>query len=252
MIFGPIDDYSLAPVSRFAGVWGIPIVSPGGFAEAFTITKQVYICTQFLFLSAPFIIFIFIFSNVLPSIYYFIAPFRMNSFLVRIQLRNTVSLKSITVEFFSFFCFVLAMKFRGKQPQFPTLSRMFGSYEHVGNALHGLFRQLNWHIISLMYHNHGEATGRGNSDCSFSLSAIQRNFKNTTSFHENFDEERATRNDFQRMLAKFKQQSRSELYNPITIFDLITEALNFLFFFCLISYIFCDKFNKLNFISFQL
>lgn len=59
MIFGPIDDYSLAPVSRFAGVWGIPIVSPGGFAEAFTITKQVYICTQFLFLSAPFIIFIF-------------------------------------------------------------------------------------------------------------------------------------------------------------------------------------------------
>lgn len=61
-----------------------------------------------------------------------------------------------------------------------------------------------------MYHNHGEATGRGNSDCSFSLSAIQRNFKNTTSFYEHFDEERAKRDDFRRILAKIKQQTRSE------------------------------------------
>lgn len=43
MIFGPLDDYSLAPVSRFALVWDVPIISPGGLAPAFTITKQVHI-----------------------------------------------------------------------------------------------------------------------------------------------------------------------------------------------------------------
>lgn len=41
VIFGPLDDYSLAPVSRFALVWDIPIITPGGLAPAFTITKQV-------------------------------------------------------------------------------------------------------------------------------------------------------------------------------------------------------------------
>lgn len=102
MIFGPIDDYSLAPVSRFAGVWGIPIVSPGGFAEAFTITKQVYICTQFLFLSAPFIIFFF---NVLPSIYYFIALFQVNSFLVGIQFRSSIEINNSQIFFIFFICF---------------------------------------------------------------------------------------------------------------------------------------------------
>lgn len=87
---------------------------------------------------------------------------------------------------------------------------MFGSYEHVGNALHGLFRQFNWHIISLMYHNHGASTGRGNSDCTFSLSAIRRNFENTTSFQD-FDEKHTTRDDFRRILYRFKQETRSEL-----------------------------------------
>lgn len=41
VIFGPLDDYSLAPVSRFAAAWDLPIISPGGLAPAFTITKQV-------------------------------------------------------------------------------------------------------------------------------------------------------------------------------------------------------------------
>lgn len=97
---------------------------------------------------------------------------------------------------------------------------MFGSYEHVGNALHGLFRQFNWQIISLMYHNHGVSTGRGNSDCTFSLSAIRRNFENTTSFQD-FDEKRTTRDDFRRILYKFKQQTRSEFYGQSIRFHFV-------------------------------
>lgn len=36
VIFGPIESYSLAQVARFTGVWEIPLLSPGGFSEAFT------------------------------------------------------------------------------------------------------------------------------------------------------------------------------------------------------------------------
>lgn len=33
--FGPICDYVLAPVSRYAGVWGVPVITTGGVAESF-------------------------------------------------------------------------------------------------------------------------------------------------------------------------------------------------------------------------
>lgn len=34
--FGPFCDYVLAPISRFAGVWDIPVLTPGGLPQAFT------------------------------------------------------------------------------------------------------------------------------------------------------------------------------------------------------------------------
>lgn len=36
-IFGPIESYSLAQISRFANVWELPVISPGGLSEAFTL-----------------------------------------------------------------------------------------------------------------------------------------------------------------------------------------------------------------------
>ncbi|KAI0232575.1 Atrial natriuretic peptide receptor 3, partial [Lamellibrachia satsuma] len=35
VFFGPVCDYSLAPVARYAPYWDIPIVSPGGMAHDF-------------------------------------------------------------------------------------------------------------------------------------------------------------------------------------------------------------------------
>ncbi|CAG5087885.1 Similar to Npr3: Atrial natriuretic peptide receptor 3 (Mus musculus) [Cotesia congregata] len=32
---GPVCDYAIAPVSRYAGVWGIPVLTTGGQADAF-------------------------------------------------------------------------------------------------------------------------------------------------------------------------------------------------------------------------
>ena len=39
LFLGPVCDYSLAPVARFAPYWHIPIVAPGGFAHNFGTEK---------------------------------------------------------------------------------------------------------------------------------------------------------------------------------------------------------------------
>lgn len=36
---GPVCDYSLAPVSRYAPYWNIPVVSPGGLSHSFAVSK---------------------------------------------------------------------------------------------------------------------------------------------------------------------------------------------------------------------
>lgn len=112
--------------------------------------------------------------------------------------------------FFALFCDAnrFVQKKYSKQGNYPTLTRMFGGYEHIGNALHGLFSELKWNVISLMYHNHNVASGRGNSDCSFLSGAIQGMFE--TSYHKDFDELCANRTDYRRILEKLKEMSRSE------------------------------------------
>ncbi|KAH9488964.1 hypothetical protein Btru_058222 [Bulinus truncatus] len=37
VFIGPVCDYSLAPVARYAPIWGIPVISPGGFAHDMSI-----------------------------------------------------------------------------------------------------------------------------------------------------------------------------------------------------------------------
>lgn len=40
VFFGPICDYSLAPVARYAPYWNLPVISPGGFAHDFGANKS--------------------------------------------------------------------------------------------------------------------------------------------------------------------------------------------------------------------
>lgn len=35
VFLGPMCDYVIAPVARYAGHWGIPVLTPGAQAEAF-------------------------------------------------------------------------------------------------------------------------------------------------------------------------------------------------------------------------
>lgn len=46
--FGPMCDYVLAPVSRYAGVWGIPLLTAGGIADSFNYKTQYPTLTRLL------------------------------------------------------------------------------------------------------------------------------------------------------------------------------------------------------------
>jgi len=39
VFFGPVCDYSLAPVARYASHWGIPVISSGGMAHDYAVNK---------------------------------------------------------------------------------------------------------------------------------------------------------------------------------------------------------------------
>lgn len=47
LFLGPVDDYALAPVIRYASHWQIPIITTGGLAEAFT--QKVFFFDHFIF-----------------------------------------------------------------------------------------------------------------------------------------------------------------------------------------------------------
>lgn len=40
VFLGPVCDYSLAPVARYAPFWNLPVITPGGFAHDFGVEKR--------------------------------------------------------------------------------------------------------------------------------------------------------------------------------------------------------------------
>lgn len=89
--------------------------------------------------------------------------------------------------------------------------RLIGSPEHAATAIYRLFRQFNWHHVSWLFHNHNENAGRGNSDCTFTMTAIQKHFSNNVAKQTDFDENESTRASYRKMLTDIKSVSRSEL-----------------------------------------
>lgn len=90
---------------------------------------------------------------------------------------------------------------------------MLGSYDHVAAVIRGIMAGFNWNIVSLLYHEHGTYTGKGHSDCFFSLGSVQRNVKNKKQHYKSFDEQQ--KNDFKKILEDVKNQARSELSSDI-------------------------------------
>lgn len=87
---------------------------------------------------------------------------------------------------------------------------MVGNYERLGLTVRDILSEFNWNILYFMFHNHGKDTGRGNSDCSFTLSAVHRHVGKKETYMDAFDEEISSRVDYLRILTKAKTQSRSE------------------------------------------
>lgn len=102
---------------------------------------------------------------------------------------------------------------------------MLGSYKNAGHAAHGILKEFNWNTVMLLYHNHDESTGKGNSDCYFTLGGIYRFL--TQSSQEQFDEEKSTRSDFLKILEKVKTKARSELRNCISLPLLFQKLFKF-------------------------
>ncbi|KAG8273709.1 hypothetical protein J6590_014342, partial [Homalodisca vitripennis] len=128
---GPVCDYVIAPVSRYAGVWGLPVLTAGA------------------------------------------------------QVDNFIH-----------------------KSEFPTLTRLMGSYFHVGEALLHILRKFNWSVAGLLYFNHPINSNKGNSKCHFTLTGVFMALGARTA-HVSFNET-STYSDYMRLLNDLSNKARSE------------------------------------------
>lgn len=86
-----------------------------------------------------------------------------------------------------------------------------GTYGHVSLALNAFLKEFEWRKIALLYHNHNEKSGRGNSNCHNSLSAIFR-LVDHSAHHQSFDEDATTAdgNNYEEMLRVVQGKARSK------------------------------------------
>lgn len=87
---------------------------------------------------------------------------------------------------------------------------MMGTYGHVSYALTAFLKAFEWSRIALLYHNHNEKSGRGNSDCQNSLSAVFR-MVNHSAYHNSFDESSTSAADLEDMLRVVQEKARSKI-----------------------------------------
>ncbi|XP_014255995.1 atrial natriuretic peptide receptor 1 isoform X2 [Cimex lectularius] len=149
---GPVCDYVIAPVSRYSGVWKIPVITAGGQAN----------------------------------------------------------------------------HFQYKDEEFPTLTRVMGSYRSIGAAMTVILSNFNWKVVGLIYHNHGLNSSKGNSKCHFMLATVFTAL-GQSSMHRSFNDS-ATPNDFKNLLLLVSKSARIVVVcaDPLTVREilLVAEELN--------------------------
>ncbi|CAH2095493.1 unnamed protein product [Euphydryas editha] len=134
---GPGCEYVIAPVARYAGLWRIPVLTPGAQAEAFGY----------------------------------------------------------------------------KIPSYMSLTRMMGSYTQAGDAIRKVFEEFSWRRLSMLYHNNDPSTGKGNSPCFMTLSAVFTVLQKKTTdniLNIAFDETNVTTTKIKKLLKKLSLSTRSE------------------------------------------
>lgn len=101
--------------------------------------------------------------------------------------------------------------FRHKTDNFPTLTRMMGSYTLVGEALSHILKNYGWKVAGLLYHNHWKKGPLGNSICHFTMAAVFTAL-NETPVHKSFDEGNYTYYEIKDLLQAVAKSSRSKLF----------------------------------------
>lgn len=136
---GPVCDYVIAPVARYSGVWGIPVLTAGGLVANFE------------------------------------------------------------------------LKF-----EYSTLTRMMGSFSLVGQAVQSILNNFNWTVAGFLFNNYAPDTGKGNSNCYFTLSSVYKSIIAPTGNkndmrQESFDEDTVTPQRLKEQLIAITRRARSKL-----------------------------------------
>ncbi|KAK6635462.1 hypothetical protein RUM44_000713 [Polyplax serrata] len=102
-----------------------------------------------------------------------------------------------------------ANPFRHKTSNFPTLTRMMGSYTLVGEALRHILENYGWKVAGLLYHNHGKEGPLGNSICHFTMAAVFAAL-NETPVHRSFNQDTYTYYQIKELLQMVAKNSRKK------------------------------------------
>ncbi|CAH2095492.1 unnamed protein product [Euphydryas editha] len=150
---GPGCEYVIAPVARYAGLWRIPVLTPGAQAEAFGY----------------------------------------------------------------------------KIPSYMSLTRMMGSYTQAGDAIRKVFEEFSWRRLSMLYHNNDPSTGKGNSPCFMTLSAVFTVLQKKTTdniLNIAFDETNVTTTKIKKLLKKLSLSTRIVVVcaNPSIVREIMLAA----------------------------
>ncbi|XP_034835758.1 atrial natriuretic peptide receptor 1-like isoform X1 [Maniola hyperantus] len=122
-----------------------------------------------------------------------------------------------------------AEAFGYKQPSYMTLTRMMGSYTQAGVAIRKIFEEFNWRRLGMLYHNYASSSGKGNSACFMTLSAVFTVLqKKGTGNIPNipFDETLLTRAKIKELLQKLSLSTRIVVVcaNPGTVREIMLAA----------------------------
>ncbi|XP_057376143.1 atrial natriuretic peptide receptor 1-like [Daphnia carinata] len=133
VFLGPVCEYVISPVAKYAGVWNIPLLTAAAQADGFS----------------------------------------------------------------------------HKQPNYPLLTRMMGSYREVGAVMVQILARFDWRVVGMLYHNHDVGKSAGNSPCYFALAAVygQLDKQGHKSVHKSFDETNGSVN-FTQLLLHIGERSR--------------------------------------------
>lgn len=137
VFLGPVCDYVIAPVSRYSGVWKMPVLTAGAQAENFD-----------------------------------------------------------------------------NREEYPTLTRMMGSYKLVGEALRHILHVFGWNVAGLLYYNHGVNSLMGHSRCHFTLSAVYTALGQKPEYRSFNDT--ADQNVFKDLLTVLSHSARSESSSSVS------------------------------------